>query len=88
MQPQAGGGTLPQDPAAAVVYLNELALQVRTMLDEIYLSFYTTSYAEPDRPRDFMIRLADGTTWNPGYGAGLYQYKGGVWHPLWADQWG
>jgi hypothetical protein len=88
MIPRSGGGTLPQDPAQAMVYLNELAQQVQINLDEMYLSFFSVTYAEPEKPRNFMIRLADGASWNPGYGLGLYQYYGGTWHPLWAEQWG
>jgi hypothetical protein len=26
--------------------------------------------------------FADGTDWNPGSGAGLYEYRGGAWHKL------
>lgn len=33
----------------------------------------------PDKPRDGMIRYADGSNWNPGSGAGLYIYKGSSW---------
>jgi hypothetical protein len=36
-------------------------------------------YVEPWRPRDGLIVYADGTEWNPGSGAGLYQYRAGVW---------
>ncbi len=37
--------------------------------------------AEPDRPRDGMIRYADGTNWDPtGDGEGYYGYWGGAWH--------
>jgi hypothetical protein len=83
-----GNGTLPQDPVAAAVYLNELVLQLQVALDELHLSFYSVSYAAPEKPRDYMIRLADGTSWNPGYGLGLYQYYGGIWNPIWVQQWG
>jgi hypothetical protein len=37
--------------------------------------------AEPDRPRDGMIRYADGTNWDPtGDGEGYYGYWAGAWH--------
>lgn len=36
-------------------------------------------YAVPLKPRDGDIRYADGTTWDPGAGIGLYVYSGGVW---------
>jgi len=39
-------------------------------------------YAVPQRVRDGMIVLADGTTWNPGSGGGFYGYYAGAWHKL------
>lgn len=36
----------------------------------------------PDKPREGMIVSANGTTWNPGAGAGAYEYKGGAWVKL------
>lgn len=41
-----------------------------------------TLYAEPRKPRTGMIVKADGTTWNPGAGAGLYWYDGTYWRPF------
>lgn len=39
-------------------------------------------YREPEKPREGMIVSADGTEWDPGSGAGAYEYKGGVWTKL------
>ena len=39
-------------------------------------------FAAPLRPREGMIVFADGTTWNPGSGAGAYERRGGVWVKL------
>ena len=36
----------------------------------------------PDRPRDGLVVMADGTDWNPGSGAGVYAYQAGAWHFL------
>jgi hypothetical protein len=36
----------------------------------------------PDKPRDGMLVFADGTNFNPGAGAGTYEYRGGAWHKL------
>ena len=41
-----------------------------------------TTYVVPDKPRAGDIRLADGTQWNPGSGAGFYGYYGGSWVKL------
>ena len=36
----------------------------------------------PDHVAKGMIRVADGTGWNPGSGAGLYYYDGSSWTKL------
>lgn len=41
-----------------------------------------TKYAQPKRIFEGMIVKADGTTWNPGSGAGVYCYRGGAWRFL------
>lgn len=40
------------------------------------------AYAAPAKPRDGMVRLADGVNWNPGSGEGAYIYYGAAWHFL------
>lgn len=37
------------------------------------------TYVAPANPRIGMRRYADGTSWNPGAGAGLYRYSGAAW---------
>ena len=43
--------------------------------------FFTleTLYAAPNKYREGTIAKADGTTWNPGSGAGVYCRRGGAW---------
>lgn len=36
----------------------------------------------PERVKEGMVMNADGTNWNPGAGAGLYEYTGGSWNKL------
>lgn len=36
----------------------------------------------PDKPREGMMVNADGANWDPGAGAGIYQYLGGAWVAL------
>ena len=36
----------------------------------------------PTKPRDGMIRRADGTNWNPGAGQGVYCYYNAAWRLL------
>lgn len=33
----------------------------------------------PNKPREGMIRYADGTNWDPGAGVGLYRFTSGSW---------
>lgn len=41
-----------------------------------------TLYVAPNKPREGMIVLADGTSWNPGSGSGFYGYRAGAWRLL------
>lgn len=41
-----------------------------------------TLYAAPKKFRDGTIVKADGVTWNPGSGAGVYCYYSGAWRYL------
>lgn len=41
-----------------------------------------TLYAPPPKFRNGTIALADGTTWNPGSGAGVYCFRAGAWRFL------
>ena len=43
---------------------------------------FETLNVEPTRPQEGMLVSADGTNWNPGSGAGMYQYRAGAWHFL------
>lgn len=40
------------------------------------------SYVPPAKPVAGMVVLADGTSWNPGSGAGFYGYSSGAWRFL------
>ena len=41
-----------------------------------------TLYSAPTKYRAGTIALADGTSWDPGSGAGVYCYYAGSWHYL------
>jgi hypothetical protein len=76
-------GNVPTNPA-------QLADFVRTELDKIAAALdspnesmaLTTLYAVPNKFRDGTIVKADGTTWNPGAGSGVYVYRDAAWHLL------
>ncbi len=66
------------DPNLAEWLTSELAEIERAFveIDEINLPELNV---EPEKPRDGMIVLADGTNWNPGSGAGYYGFQSGSW---------
>jgi hypothetical protein len=39
-------------------------------------------FVAPTKPREGMVVYADGVSWNPGSGAGTYEYRGGAWRKL------
>lgn len=41
-----------------------------------------TRYVAPKKPRDGLVVFADGTSWNPGAGRGVYVYSAGLWVKL------
>lgn len=41
-----------------------------------------TTYEAPSKIVDGLLVLADGTSWNPGSGAGFYGYYAGSWKKL------
>lgn len=61
------------------VELDRLAMQFSQPSDYLAL---TTLYGSPKRVFDGMVVMADGTTWNPGSGAGAYVYRNSGWHFL------
>lgn len=40
------------------------------------------SHVAPGKPRNGMLRYADGTNWDPGSGKGIYHYDGTSWNLL------
>lgn len=72
---------ISDNPREALV---ALAIEVERLQDEVSLlkaSFDVTTKV-PLKPRAGMLRFADGVGWNPGGGAGFYQYVGGGWVKL------
>lgn len=61
------------------VELDKLAMQFSQPSDYLALK---TLYAQPKRVFDGMVVMADGTTWNPGSGAGAYVYRASGWRFL------
>ena len=42
----------------------------------------TQLYVAPKKPRDGLTVLADGVSWNPGAGQGVYTWYAAAWHKL------
>lgn len=70
--------------------LDSLSKSVQAELQRLAIGFsqpsdylaLNTLYAAPKRIFDGMVVKADGTTWNPGAGAGVYVYVGSGWSKL------
>lgn len=60
----------------------EMAQLASALASNEQVAEFAPSYAEPVRPRKGMVVYADGTSWNPGLGKGLYSYDGAVWVPV------
>lgn len=73
-------GPVPSEPAELQRYLREefekLAAAVNAPLQ------LSVTYVAPPKPREGMVRFADGTSWNPGAGRGPYVYRGTAWVAL------
>lgn len=60
----------------------ELELVSRSMGEPKDMLLLEMRYVAPTKPRDGMVVLADGTTWNPGSGGGFYGYRASLWRFL------
>lgn len=73
---------LADDPRIAALQLHDSLSGTIDALLEVQNSLFEVCYVAPAKPKEGMIRFADGTSWNPGSGMGLYQYQNGGWRPL------
>lgn len=72
----------PTRPEAVPGYLGVELERIAAALQAFAAGHIDMSYRAPDKPRDGDIRLADGTEWDPGAGAGVYAWYGAAWHKL------
>lgn len=73
----------PQNTEQLPAYLEAELQRVSIAIRQIALGYFPKTHVEPDKPRDGMVRYADGTNWNPGGGgAGIYWYNGSTWTKL------
>lgn len=77
--------SIPSDAPAGL--RQWLAAQLRQIADvlatpEVVSMRFTALAAEPARYVEGSVAFANGTNWNPGSGAGLYERRGGAWRKL------
>lgn len=67
------------------IEISDLQSQVDELREKIQIfeeSLLTISHVAPDKLIEPVLRIADGTNWDPGSGAGLYLRQGGAWVKL------
>ncbi|MEF3075169.1 hypothetical protein V2P20_09040 [Methylobacter sp. Wu1] len=69
----------PSNPSDLQRYLIDEFQRISAAINALSAGHLDKSYAAPEKPRDGDIRYADGTTWNPGSGIGVYRYNGSAW---------
>ena len=70
-------GNIPAGaPGWIVAEFRKLQEELSQAGDGIVLN---TLYAAPAKPREGLVIKADGATYDPGSGAGIYQYRAGAW---------
>lgn len=72
----------PADAQELPAYIARELEKIRIAIDMLALGHLDKTHVAPAKPREGDIRLADGTDWNPGSGAGFYGYYGGAWAKL------
>ena len=68
------------DPVFFVEELERISAMLQTF--EVPWIILTPQGTEPEKRFEGMVANADGTNWNPGGGAGLYQYLSSTWTKL------
>lgn len=69
----------PTDPSQIPMYLQNEYVKIQRAIEQLATGHIDISYVAPTKPRDGDLRYADGTSWNPGSGKGLYIYKTNAW---------
>jgi hypothetical protein len=64
----------PADPAQVQRFLREELAKISAAISALAAGHIDESFTAPAKPRTGDIRFADGTTWDPGSGRGIYWY--------------
>jgi len=74
---------VPSDASDMPKYLTDTFVQVKAVLDLLRDGHLDVTYVAPTKPSQGDIRYADGTSWNPGSGEGIYYFNSaGSWIQL------
>lgn len=63
-------------------FLDEELRSIALEMDKVGVMQMDLQFNAPLKPREGMVVFADGTSWNPGSGRGMYERRGGVWTKL------
>jgi hypothetical protein len=72
----------PGDVTSVANLLDYLMGELEAIERELPAPDLGTINKAPTKPRDGMVRYADGVGWNPGSGEGFYGYYAGSWKKL------
>lgn len=75
-------GIVPEKPEDLQRFLQEELTKIAAVVQAVALGQLDKTHVAPPKPREGMIRLADGTQWNPGSGQGVYCYYNSAWRFL------
>ena len=72
----------PGNPPNGLEWARDELIRLRDSLDVYEFVRLVPTANAPAKPRDGEVRFANGTTWNPGSGAGVYAFYGSTWNKL------
>lgn len=66
---------IPTNPADFARFLREELDRISSAINALALGHLDKTFVEPAKPRDGDLRYADGISWDPGSGKGIYMYS-------------
>jgi len=75
-------GPPPVNPEDLPVYLTNELNRLGEVVFNLSKLRLEEAFAAPDKPRNGQLEYADGTSWDPGSGAGIYWFDGSSWTKL------
>ena len=70
---------VPDAPDQLPYYLRTELQKISAAVMALSLGHLDKTTVAPVKPREGNVRFADGTSWNPGAGKGVYYYNGTTW---------